>query len=299
MSYQRKDGTTYAAPSYGAFQRTSTTVAIPLYAGRQRIAKVEGSASGSLLRYLTLTVSDLDGGNSKVWGPFGSAIGASMGGAFSYTPGDVVVAVYGSATDVALTQLGFVEANIPRCSAVDDAGHWRAVDCNMKQDGVTFLCERRPTVSQIDCPDGWVAYGASCYQGQQANQLSWNEAHQRCVQLGGSLANVDSSTTHEQVKGLMGGRGFLGIKDLSTTPSATRRWGWKGFQAWGANQPVPGAACSVMEASGLWASTDCGAQQAGRATLCKIDSLDTLCTCPQGWRSFQCSCYNVSPVHSK
>jgi hypothetical protein len=293
VSYQRKDGTIYAAPSYGAFQRTSTTVAIPLNTGSQRIAKVEGSASGSFLRSLSFTISNLDGSNSKVWGPFGSSLGASMGGTFSYTPGDVVVAVYGSATDVALTQLGFVEANIPRCTSVDDEGHWRAVDCDMKQDGITYLCERRPTISQIDCPDGWVAYGASCYQGQQTNKLSWNEANQRCVQLGGSLANVDSSATHEQVKGLMGGRGFLGIKDLSTTPSANRRWGWKGFQAWGANQPVPGVACSVMEPSGLWASADCGAQQAGRSTLCKMDALDTLCNCPPGWRSFQCSCYNV------
>ncbi len=296
VSYLRKDGTVYAGPSYGAFQRTSTTATITL-SREQRIAKVEGTSSPSQLRSLTFTVSDLDGGNAKTYGPYGASsalLGGGGSGSFSYTPGDIVMAVYGSHTDVALTQLGFIEANIPRCTGVDDNGNWKAVDCDLKQDGVTYLCERRPSsVSAIDCPDGWVSYGTACYQGQTGNQVSWNEAKEKCVQLGGSLANVESTTTQTQVQGLMGGKGFVGIKDLSNTPGKTRQWGWKGFSSWGSNQPAANQACSVMEASGLWASTDCQAQHASRSVVCQTDALDTLCNCPTGWKSFQCSCYRV------
>ena len=298
VSYLRKDGTIYAGPSYGAFQRTSTTAAINL-AQSQRIAKVEGTSTNTQLRSLTFTVTDLNGGNPRTFGPYGanSIMGNAVAGgssSFTYTPGDVIMAIYGAHTDMAVTQLGFVEANIPRCTGVDDAGNWKAVDCDMKQDGVTYLCERRPTsISAIDCPDGWVSYGAACYQGQTANQVSWNEAKMKCVQLGGSLANVDSSTTQTQVKGLMGGKGFLGVKDLSTNPGMTRQWGWQGFSAWGSNQPLASQACSVMEPSGLWASTDCASPHAARSVVCEAEATDTICSCPAGWKSFQCSCYSV------
>lgn len=295
VSYLRKDGTIYAGPSRGAFQRTSNTAAIAL-AQDERIAKVEGTSSGAQLRTLTFIVTNLNGGNAKTYGPYGTSLLGNSGGtsSFSYTPGDVIMAVYGSHTDMAVTQIGFVESNIPRCTSVDDAGNWKAIDCDMKQDGVTYLCERRPiSTSAIDCPDGWISYGSACYQGQTGNQVSWNEARMKCVQLGGSLANVDSSTTKSQVQGLMGGKGFLGVKDLSITPGKTRQWGWQGFSAWGSNQPRANQACSLMEPSGLWASTDCGTLHSTRSVVCETEALDTICNCPSGWQAFQCSCYSV------
>lgn len=196
VTYTRNDGTIYAGPTYGAFQRTTTTIAITLEANH-RFSKIEGSATSTQLRSLSFVVSDLATGTSKTWGPYGGSLGSST--TFSYSPGDIVMSIYGSATDTAVTQLGFVEANIPRCTAVDDNGQWRAIDCDTKQNGVTYLCERRPTLSTIDCPDGWVSYGSACYTSQSANQISWNDAKGKCIKLGGTLAAVDSNATQSQV----------------------------------------------------------------------------------------------------
>jgi hypothetical protein len=304
VTYSKTDGSVYSSPIFGRFTGLGVATGDVKIGPSQSLTKMLITADATGVRSMAFTLTDASGALTTLgpWGGTGAGLGGSLQ-SFVYQPSNPVIGLYGAVgtgNSGVLTQVGFFERGVPRCVGVGEDGGWRALDCHTKQDGMTFLCERRPAASRIDCEDGWVAEGGSCYQSLSMNRISWLEASAQCSGMGGALANIDSPTTSATVRRLMGGKGFIGLRDAAVKGGKTRQWGWQGFSKWAAFQPTAGKGCAMLDGAGAtWGSVDCTSTIHQPTTICEAEAIDTRCGCPgndSSWQPFQCSCYLALPV---
>ena len=73
-------------------------------------------------------------------------------------------------------------------------------------------------ISQLDCSQGWVRYGTSCYHAIDTPTLSWTDARKTCQNLGGDLPIIRSEAENNF------------IRDLVRKQQTVQSWGaWLGL----------------------------------------------------------------------
>ncbi|XP_071940909.1 macrophage mannose receptor 1-like [Antedon mediterranea] len=102
-------------------------------------------------------------------------------------------------------------------SGQSSPGFWIDTNCAL---GLPYVCEksrvgythpphtnppRTTPPSDQNCAPGWIGYGSSCYlpneESSQNNRLSWLEAQQSCLKMGGDLASFHSAAEEAYILG--------------------------------------------------------------------------------------------------
>nr|XP_011422437.3 macrophage mannose receptor 1 isoform X2 [Crassostrea gigas] len=198
----------------------------------------------------------------------------------------------------------------------DRAGRWNDAVCGQERG---YVCQQHRqagaplTSNEGACPDGYTAYGPSCYRYFPPNAAapSWSTAQQVCKDNSAQLVEISSVYEDGFVQALVADSApngyWIGLAD--TTSSGTYTWSQAGWSVtytnWGAGEPTKGTGegC-VAITNNQWNDTLCN-QQLG--FVCQINHntppptpLPSLVSCdgsaPIG---IGLSCYYISGLDTK
>ncbi|XP_077993134.1 macrophage mannose receptor 1-like [Glandiceps talaboti] len=160
---------------------------------------------------------------------------------------------------------------------------------------------RRGLYSQtMRCPSGWHMYNDRCFQAfDQDGSVSWSDAEDRCENLGGYLAVVDSLDVNEflvSIANLSTHYYWIGLHDIGTegtfvwvdgTPYDPAQANWDGGQPDNYNDVED---CAIIWANGRWNDRGCDYTLTGY--LCQHEAdIPIKCDEDDRWSSVNDKCY--------
>ena len=141
-----------------------------------------------------------------------------------------------------------------------------------------LLLAAAASVSEANCPNGWLYYETKCYKFMDSNEETWPDAVAACDSAlpGSTLASVHDHEQNAFLETLAGyGVTWIGLSRDSTNGN----WTWTDgsdfdFNNWYYGQPdVDGAACveSNCWGNGEWCDFECDATHHKRSFICQVD----------------------------
>ena len=213
LTYRAADGSSIVGGNLGE-SRDGTSVTTITLGDSDYVASAFGEVSGGAVMALGFVVKS-SRGNSTTYGPYGT-MGSRGASVYNFVPQGTILSLYGAYGASYINQIGFYDRQPPRCAQMlpGGNGNWKLVSCTQKLDTVSFVCQAKPTTSEIDCPDaGYARFGAMCYRVYSSNQLSWESARLQCMGLQATLAKVDSMDLNTFINDLIGDTpAFIGLK---------------------------------------------------------------------------------------
>eukprot|EP00058_Branchiostoma_floridae_P019226 XP_002604716.1 hypothetical protein BRAFLDRAFT_80311 [Branchiostoma floridae] len=132
-------------------------------------------------------------------------------------------------------------------------------------------CDTKPATTY--CDDGWVIWENYCYLFR-TQELTWQQAENRCSQVGAHLASVRTGQENEFIRSHSAARKiWIGLNDKGTEGT----WRWTdstgvGYLNWLPNQPDDAGNsedCVEMHTNGRWNDNRCNNNNVKQDSVCK------------------------------